>query len=239
MIEPFSRRERARRSSREPRVKAASAPRSGAWGSRNARAFWGNRAALKLAVAGWHTEEIETESPSATADSASIPAAQLARKHEKSPATVDPQRGFEGQDLAVARLPEGDMGGAVFTGLFQLDEAGAHPVGAEFRRTDLEVEVGLAAGFGDLRPACADFVAVAVAGIDAMIGGVLAHLVHGDDDEAGGDVEGLERAGEAAVCGFGEGAKGDSHFEVSYAVDRGTIPAMSPAKRPQRRAVHL
>lgn len=131
------------------------------------------------------------------------------------------------------------MGGAVFTGHFQLDEAGAHPVGAKFRRTDLEVEVGLAAGFGDLAPAGADFVAVAVAGIDAMIGGVFAHLVHGDDNEAGGDVEGFERAGEVAVCGFGEGAKGDSHLKVSYAVDRGTIPAMSPAKRPQRRAVHL
>ncbi len=131
------------------------------------------------------------------------------------------------------------MGGAILAGLFQLDQAGARPAGAEFRRADLEVEIGLAARFGDLAPTGADFVAAAVAGIDAMIGGVFAHLVDGDNDEAGGDVEGLGRAGEAAVCGFGERAKGDSYFEVSYAVRRGTIPAMSPAKRPQSRAIHL
>src|SRR5690606_15918212 len=116
-------------------------------------------------------------------------------------------------------------------------QAGAHPVGAKFRRTDLEVEVGLAARFGDLRPACADFVAVAVAGIDAMIGGVLAHLVHGDDDEASGDVEGLECAGEAAVCGFGEGEKGVRYCEVSCEVEGETVASMSQAKKLHRRAV--
>jgi hypothetical protein len=61
---------------------------------------------------------------------------------------------------AVARFPQGDVGGAVFGWLLELDEAAAHPVRPEFWRGDLEVEVGLAARLRDLAPAGADLVAL-------------------------------------------------------------------------------
>ena len=56
--------------------------------------------------------------------------------------------------LKPAFLHYGTALGAVLHRHLQLDEAGAHPVGAEFRRGDFEVQVGLAARLGDwLQPA--------------------------------------------------------------------------------------
>ncbi len=83
------------------------------------------------------------------------------------------------------------MGGAVFGRLLELDEPAANPVWPEFRRTDLEVDVGLAARFGNLAPAGAGF--VARSGIDAVIGSLVGGLVDRDDGERGADVEGFER----------------------------------------------
>ena len=57
----------------------------------------------------------------------------------------------------VARLPEGDVGGAGPVLLVKLDEAATQPVGAEGRRADLEVDVLLAALFSGRAPAGADF----------------------------------------------------------------------------------
>lgn len=53
-----------------------------------------------------------------------------------------------------------------------------------------------------------------------MIGGVFGLAGRRNDGQAGGDVQGLQRAGEAAVppglfWGFGEGAEGDGHGRVS------------------------
>jgi hypothetical protein len=45
----------------------------------------------------------------------------------------------------VVRLPQGDVGGADFGRLFELDEAAANPVRPEFGGADLEVHVGPAA----------------------------------------------------------------------------------------------
>src|SRR5271170_3389230 len=59
---------------------------------------------------------------------------------------------------AVARLPQHDVGGAVLGRMFELDEAAAQPVRAEFRATDLEIHVGLTARFRDLAPAGADLI---------------------------------------------------------------------------------
>src|SRR6516225_880503 len=101
------------------------------------------------------------------------------------------------------------MGGAVFGRLLELDEAAADPAWPEFRGADLEVQIGLAARLGDLAPAGADL--VPLPGIDPMIGRLVGHLVDRNDADRGGDVKGLEGAGEGAVVEFGEGAEGDSH----------------------------
>src|SRR5271163_360889 len=69
---------------------------------------------------------------------------------------------------AVARLPQGDVGGAVFGGVLELDQAAADPAWPEFGRPDLEVQVGLAARLRDLAPTGADL--VALAGIDPIVG---------------------------------------------------------------------
>jgi hypothetical protein len=94
--------------------------------------------------------------------------------------------------LPVARLPQSHVGGAVFGRCFELDEAAANPVRAELRGADLEVLVGLAAGFRDLAPAGADF--AALSGIDPMIGRVVGHLVDRDDGKRRGDVQDCEPA---------------------------------------------
>ena len=82
------------------------------------------------------------------------------------------------------------MGGAVFGRFVELDEAAANPARTKLRGTNLEVDVGLAARFGDLAPAGADF--VARAGIDPVIGSLVGGLFDRDDGERRGDVEGLE-----------------------------------------------
>ncbi len=113
----------------------------------------------------------------------------------KEPRHGDPQRGYRG--LSVARFPQGDVGGAVFGRVFQLDQPGAQPIRTELRGADLEVQIGLAARLGDLAPGRADL--VALAGINPMIGGVFRGLVGRQDGQRGGDVEGLEDAGENAL----------------------------------------
>ena len=47
--------------------------------------------------------------------------------------------------ISVARVPEGDVRGAVFGRLFELDEAAAQPALAKFRCRNLEAQIGLAA----------------------------------------------------------------------------------------------
>jgi hypothetical protein len=53
------------------------------------------------------------------------------------------------------------VGGAVLGRVVELDQAAAQPARPELGRPDLEVEIGLAAGFGDLAPTGADLVALA------------------------------------------------------------------------------
>jgi hypothetical protein len=96
------------------------------------------------------------------------------------------------------------VGGAVFGRLLELDEAAADPGRAEIRRTNLEVDVGLAARLRDLAPAGADF--VARSGIDPVIGSFVGGLFDRDDGERRGDVEGFKRPGQNAVIELGEGA---------------------------------
>ena len=98
------------------------------------------------------------------------------------------------------------MGSAVFGGLIEFDEAAADAIWPEFRGADLEVQVGLAARLRALAPAGADL--VPLTGIDPMIGCLVGHLVDRNDADRGGDVKGLEGAGEGAVVEFGEGADG-------------------------------
>jgi len=69
--------------------------------------------------------------------------------------------------LPVSRFPESDVRGAVFGRLLELHEPAAKPVRPELRRCDLEVQVSLAARFGDLAPAGAYL--VALPGINPMI----------------------------------------------------------------------
>jgi hypothetical protein len=73
------------------------------------------------------------------------------------------------------------MGGAVFRQVLELDEAAARPARPELRRPDLEIEIGLAAGLDDLAPAGADL--VALSGVNAMVGGVVEHLLDRDDSQ--------------------------------------------------------
>jgi hypothetical protein len=75
---------------------------------------------------------------------------------------------------AVAGLPQGDMGGPVFSWAVELDEAAADLVRAELGSRDLQVQVGLAARLRDLAPAGADL--IALPGIDPVIGSVVRHL---------------------------------------------------------------
>jgi hypothetical protein len=101
-----------------------------------------------------------------------------------------PRRRFPGGGRwcsLVARFPQSDVGGAVFGRLVERDEAAAHPVWCEFRRTDLEVDVGLAARFGELAPAGADF--VARSGTDPVIGSCVGGLFDRDDDGRYAEVE--------------------------------------------------
>lgn len=126
------------------------------------------------------------------------------------------------------------MGGAVFGRLLELDEAAADPVRPEFRSSDLEVDVGLAARFRDLAPAGADL--MALAGIDPVIGCVVGSLVDRNDADRCGDVEGLEGAGEDAVVELGEGAECDSH-DVFLSVDAQEpfLRCLKPGDRERRR----
>src|SRR3546814_13693044 len=101
----------------------------------------------------------------------------------------------------------------------------------ELRCADLEVQVGLAARLRDLAPGRANL--VALAGIDPIVGPVLGHLVDGDDGERGGDIEGLESAGEDAVVELGEGPEGDGHDVVSFRLSRRTALRWLGAQRPQ------
>ena len=88
---------------------------------------------------------------------------------------------------AVARFPQGNVRGAIFGRLFELDEAASDPVRPEFRGADLEVQVGLAARLRDLAPAGADL--VALAGIDPIVGSVVGHLLDRDDGQCRADVD--------------------------------------------------
>src|SRR5271154_6528301 len=152
--------------------------------------------------------------------------------NEESPAAI---RGGA-LPLAVARLPQRDVGSAVFGGMLELYQAAADPVRAELGRPDLEVQVGLAARLRDLAPAGADL--VALAGIDLIVGSVVGHLVDRDDGQCRSDVEGLERAREDAVVELGEGPEGDRHDVVSCEDLAEPVPAMSRVTRPQRRRRH-
>ena len=87
--------------------------------------------------------------------------------NEESPAAIS----GGALPLAVARLPQRDVGGAVFGRTLELDQAAADPVRAEFGGADLEVQIGLAARLRDLAPAGADL--VALAGIDPIVGSVV------------------------------------------------------------------
>ena len=118
-------------------------------------------------------------------------------------------------DLPVARLPQGDVSGAVISRMFELDEPGADPILAELRRSDLEVQVCLAARFCDLAPGGSDLVTLAVACINPMIWGVFGDFIDRNDGQLGGNVEGFENAGENAVVELGEGSEGDSHDKLS------------------------
>lgn len=110
------------------------------------------------------------------------------------------------------------MRDAILGRYFEFDEAGPDPVGAEFGGSDLEVDIGFTAGFGDLAPAGTDLVAVSVAGIDAIVRSVFGDFFGRNDNQVGVDVQGFEKAGEAAVILFGESAKGDSHDRSPFAV---------------------
>jgi hypothetical protein len=79
--------------------------------------------------------------------------------------------------------------------VFELDEATAQPVCAKLRGGNFEVDIGLAARSGDLTSAGADL--VTLAGVDPVIRTVVGVLVHRDDGQCRGDVEGLQGPGEA------------------------------------------
>jgi hypothetical protein len=143
------------------------APRSGARGSRFCRALLipararalpalgkigGNRASLGRSGAAWHDGKSGETDPGTHGAAAS---------GEIEKGKAPPRQSAAGRRrLAIARLPQSDVGGAVFGRLFELDEAAANPVRPEFGGADLEVQVGLAARFRDLAPAGPDLVAL-------------------------------------------------------------------------------
>ncbi len=135
-----------------------------------------------------------------------------------------PRRGSRGGALVLASraVPRGRCRWRRLRPLVELDEAAAEPVRLEFRRTDLEVDVGLAARFRDLAPAGADL--VTRAGIDPVIGSLVGGLVDRDDGKRRSHVERLERAGRTPI--EGEGAEGDRHRGF-FRLFAGTVPAMS------------
>ena len=137
----------------------------------------------------------------------------------------------------VARFPEGDVGGRAVHGsveraesssVFELDEAAAQPSSDRILGRDLEVHVGLAARLRDLAPAGADL--VALSGVDPVIGRFVVCLVDRDDRERGGDVEGLEGAGEGAVVELGEGAEWMAMRCLLGLISQGPSPAMTRAR---------
>src|SRR5271165_6623812 len=111
----------------------------------------------------------------------------------ESPAAISGGAG----PLAIARFPQGDVGGAVFGRMLELDEAAADPVRPKLRGADLEVQIGLAARLRDLAPVGAEL--VTLAGIDPIVRRIVGHLVDWNDGQCRADVEGLEHAGVGAV----------------------------------------
>ena len=149
-----------------------------------------------------------------------IPARQISRtdrrhgcaraaglSEERKPRRSDPRRGSgdywsRGSQRAMWVAPSS-------AGCSSLTRRQRTQFGPSSGAADLEVQVGLAARLRDLAPAGADL--VPLTGIHPMIGRLVGHLVDRNDADRGGDVKGLEGAGEGAVVELGEGAEGDRH----------------------------
>src|SRR5580704_6068789 len=150
------------------------APRSGARGNRFCRAseitgarmralalgkIGGNRSIVEAARFGMTCSEFRRDGFGSGNSGRAPPSLSGSRsKKRESPAAKCSRRGVIAR--SVAGFPEGDLGGAVFGRRFQFDEAAAQPGGAEFRRPNFEIHVGLAARLRDLAPAGADLVAL-------------------------------------------------------------------------------
>jgi hypothetical protein len=161
------------------------APRSGARGNRFCRAseitgarmralalgkIGGNRSIVEAARFGMTCSEFRRDGFGSGNSGRAPPSLSGSRsKKRESPAAKCSRRGVIAR--SVAGFPEGDVGGAVFGRRFQFDEAAAQPGGAEFRRPNFEIHVGLAARLRDLAPAGADLVALPC--VDPVIGGLV------------------------------------------------------------------